>query len=101
MFFFRNKFKCLAEKNSQSKQDQLQDSHESELWTTFFKPNIVVQEINPEMLELAKFAKHHIPEEHELDDQVPALSKCTIYTPVFTSVSDPGKNITDPDPDPA
>eukprot|EP00088_Acartia_fossae_P020179 TRINITY_DN21830_c0_g1_i4.p1 TRINITY_DN21830_c0_g1~~TRINITY_DN21830_c0_g1_i4.p1 ORF type:complete len:868 (-),score=244.57 TRINITY_DN21830_c0_g1_i4:118-2613(-) len=27
------------------------------------------QEINPEMLELAKFAKHHIPEEHELDDQ--------------------------------
>jgi len=27
------------------------------------------QDINPEMLELAKFAKHHIPEEHELDDQ--------------------------------
>ena len=27
------------------------------------------QEINPEMLELAKFAKHHIPQEHELDDQ--------------------------------
>lgn len=27
------------------------------------------QEINPEMLELAKFAKHHIPEDHELDDQ--------------------------------
>ena len=27
------------------------------------------QEINPEMLELAKFAKHHIPEEHELDDE--------------------------------
>ena len=28
------------------------------------------QEINPEMLELAKFAKHHIPlhGEHELDD---------------------------------
>uniref|UniRef100_A0A1B0CL64 Putative myosin assembly protein/sexual cycle protein n=1 Tax=Lutzomyia longipalpis TaxID=7200 RepID=A0A1B0CL64_LUTLO len=26
------------------------------------------QEILPEMLELAKFAKHHIPEEHELDD---------------------------------
>ena len=25
-------------------------------------------EINPEMLELAKFAKHHIPQEHELDD---------------------------------
>ena len=31
------------------------------------------QEINPEMLELAKFAKHHIPEEHELDDQVRLL----------------------------
>lgn len=27
------------------------------------------QVIDPEMLELAKFAKHHIPEEHELDDQ--------------------------------
>ncbi|XP_034935323.1 protein unc-45 homolog B [Chelonus insularis] len=26
------------------------------------------QEIIPEMVELAKFAKHHIPEEHELDD---------------------------------
>ncbi|XP_031638341.1 protein unc-45 homolog B [Contarinia nasturtii] len=27
------------------------------------------QEILPEMVELAKFAKHHIPEEHELDDE--------------------------------
>ncbi|CAH0713857.1 unnamed protein product, partial [Brenthis ino] len=26
------------------------------------------QEMMPEMLELAKFAKHHIPEQHELDD---------------------------------
>ncbi|CAG2054041.1 unnamed protein product, partial [Timema podura] len=26
------------------------------------------QEVIPEMMELAKFAKHHIPEEHELDD---------------------------------
>jgi len=26
------------------------------------------KEIDPEMIELAKFAKHHIPEEHELDD---------------------------------
>ncbi|XP_047538190.1 protein unc-45 homolog B [Vanessa atalanta] len=26
------------------------------------------QELMPEMLELAKFAKHHIPEQHELDD---------------------------------
>ncbi|CAH1980069.1 unnamed protein product [Acanthoscelides obtectus] len=28
------------------------------------------QEIIPEMVELAKFAKHHIPQEHELDDPV-------------------------------
>jgi len=28
-----------------------------------------VQEITPEMLELAKFAKHHVPEAHELDDE--------------------------------
>jgi hypothetical protein len=27
------------------------------------------EEIVPEMIELAKFAKHHIPEEHELDDR--------------------------------
>ena len=27
------------------------------------------QEIMPEMLELAKFAKHHIPQDHELDDE--------------------------------
>ena len=27
------------------------------------------QEINPEILELAKFAKQHIPEEHGLDDE--------------------------------
>ncbi|XP_069675241.1 protein unc-45 homolog B [Periplaneta americana] len=26
------------------------------------------QEVIPEMIELAKFSKHHIPEEHELDD---------------------------------
>jgi hypothetical protein len=26
------------------------------------------QEIIPEMLELAKFAKRHVPEQHELDD---------------------------------
>lgn len=26
------------------------------------------QEIIPEMIELAKFAKRHIPEQHELDD---------------------------------
>ena len=27
------------------------------------------QEITDEMIELAKFAKHHVPQEHELDDQ--------------------------------
>ena len=27
------------------------------------------QEVLPEMIELAKFAKQHIPEEHELDDK--------------------------------
>ena len=27
------------------------------------------QEIMPELIELAKFAKHHIPQDHELDDQ--------------------------------
>ena len=27
------------------------------------------QEVIPEMIELAKFAKQHIPEEHELDDE--------------------------------
>ncbi|XP_047471995.1 LOW QUALITY PROTEIN: protein unc-45 homolog B-like [Penaeus chinensis] len=27
------------------------------------------QEVIPEMVELAKFAKHHIPEKHDLDDQ--------------------------------
>ena len=27
------------------------------------------QEIDPQMIELAKFAKHHIPEDHELDDE--------------------------------
>ena len=26
------------------------------------------QEIMPEMIELAKFAKHHIPQDHEMDD---------------------------------
>ncbi|XP_050666566.1 protein unc-45 homolog B [Leptidea sinapis] len=27
------------------------------------------QEVMPEMIEIAKYAKHHIPEQHELDDQ--------------------------------
>merc|ERR1719400_2152142 len=46
------------------------------------------QEINPEMLELAKFAKHHIPEEHELDDEDFADKRiCTIaYLGVTTAL---------------
>lgn len=36
------------------------------------------QELVPEMVELAKFAKHHIPEEHELDDPDFANKRLTI-----------------------
>ncbi|XP_053959379.1 protein unc-45 homolog B [Anastrepha ludens] len=36
------------------------------------------QEILPEMVELAKFAKHHIPEEHELDDADFVNKRCTV-----------------------
>ena len=44
------------------------------------------QEINPEMLELAKFAKHYIPEEHELDDEDFADKRiCTIANLGVTS----------------
>nr|CAI5817256.1 unnamed protein product [Callosobruchus analis] len=44
------------------------------------------QEIIPEMVELAKFAKHHIPQEHELDDpdfvtkRVIALGQANVTT---------------------
>lgn len=44
------------------------------------------QELIPEMIELAKFAKHHIPEEHELDDtdfvnkRLCALAKAGVTT---------------------
>ncbi|XP_026754995.1 protein unc-45 homolog B [Galleria mellonella] len=44
------------------------------------------QEVIPEMLELAKFAKHHIPEEHELDDpdfvnkRITVLAKAGVTT---------------------
>lgn len=34
------------------------------------------QEVIPEMVELAKFAKHHIPEDHELDDQDFISKRC-------------------------
>uniref|UniRef100_A0A1B6DYT4 UNC-45/Cro1/She4 central domain-containing protein n=1 Tax=Clastoptera arizonana TaxID=38151 RepID=A0A1B6DYT4_9HEMI len=36
------------------------------------------QEVIPEMVELAKFAKHHIPEDHELDDPDFVLKRCII-----------------------
>lgn len=44
------------------------------------------QELIPEMIELAKFAKHHIPEEHELDD-VDFVNKrlCTLAKAGITS----------------
>ena len=53
------------------------------------------QEIIPEMVELAKFAKRHIPEEHELDDQdfvtkrvtVNILGQHTAVTVYFPNVS--------------
>lgn len=35
------------------------------------------QEILPELVELAKFAKHHIPEDHELDDPDFVAQRCT------------------------
>lgn len=38
------------------------------------------QELLPEMVELAKFAKHHIPEEHELDDIDFINKRLTILT---------------------
>ncbi|XP_011555824.2 protein unc-45 homolog B [Plutella xylostella] len=44
------------------------------------------QEMMPEMLELAKFAKHHVPEQHELDDpdfinkRITVLAKAGVTT---------------------
>ncbi|XP_014245715.1 protein unc-45 homolog B [Cimex lectularius] len=35
------------------------------------------QEILPELIEMAKFAKHHIPEDHELDDPDFVAQRCT------------------------
>ena len=42
------------------------------------------QEIMPEMLELAKFAKHHIPQEHEMDD--PDFVDKRIWVSYFFSI---------------
>ncbi|XP_054271467.1 protein unc-45 homolog B isoform X1 [Macrosteles quadrilineatus] len=36
------------------------------------------QEVIPEMIELAKFAKHHIPEDHELDDPDFVSKRCAV-----------------------
>lgn len=36
------------------------------------------QEVLPELVELAKFAKHHIPQEHELDDPDFVAQRCII-----------------------
>uniref|UniRef100_A0A1B6FDG5 Protein unc-45 homolog B n=1 Tax=Cuerna arida TaxID=1464854 RepID=A0A1B6FDG5_9HEMI len=36
------------------------------------------QEVIPEMIELAKFAKHHIPEDHELDDPDFITKRCIV-----------------------
>ena len=56
------------------------------------------QEILPEMLELAKFAKHHIPEESELDDpdfvtkRVIALAKAGVTTALVALSKTDSKN---------
>jgi len=57
------------------------------------------QEINPEMLELAKFAKHHIPQEHELDDpdfvdkRIWALAEWGITSALVAFYKNDSKNI--------
>ena len=38
------------------------------------------QEIIPEMLELAKFAKRHVPEQHELDDPDFVVKRVSVRT---------------------
>ncbi|XP_014221406.1 protein unc-45 homolog B [Trichogramma pretiosum] len=56
------------------------------------------QEILPEMLELAKFAKHHIPEESELDDpdfvakRVIALAKAGVTSALVSLSKTDSKN---------
>lgn len=38
------------------------------------------QELMPELIELAKYAKHHVPEEHELDDYDFVAKRCVALT---------------------
>lgn len=56
------------------------------------------QELIPEMVELAKFAKHHIPEEHELDDvdfvnkRLCALAKAGVTTALVSLAKTDSQN---------
>lgn len=56
------------------------------------------QELIPEMVELAKFAKHHIPEEHELDDidfvnkRLCALAKAGVTTALVSLAKTESQN---------
>jgi len=56
------------------------------------------QELIPEMIELAKFAKHHIPEEHELDDtdfvnkRLCALAKAGVTTALVSLAKTESQN---------
>ena len=58
-----------------------------------------VQEITDEMLELAKFAKHHIPEAHELDDEdfvdkrIFALAELGVTTALVALAKTESKNL--------
>lgn len=45
------------------------------------------QEIIPEMLELAKFAKRHVPEQHELDDPDFVVKRVNVSMPFFIVLS--------------
>lgn len=56
------------------------------------------QEVLPEMVELAKFAKHHIPEEHELDEldfinkRITMLTDCGITSALVVLAKTESKN---------
>jgi hypothetical protein len=42
------------------------------------------QELMPELVELAKFAKHHVPQDHELDDQDFVDKRIWVLSPFLT-----------------
>lgn len=44
------------------------------------------QELIPEMVELAKFAKHHIPEQHEYDDPDFVEKRVEVISPIILIV---------------